>query len=99
MRCLAGPAAQRRLGRREGRQRRLAVQELDFDPEILILFEGVPVLEIQIGATSVAQAENEARRTRVKVAEGPEAFDTLDVAPGEAVDFAIEDMQHVAEFV
>jgi len=79
--------------------RLIARQELGLDPEILVLLEGMPVLEVDIGAPAVAQRQDEPRRALVQVAERPEALDALYVAAREAVKIGVEDMKHVAELV
>ena len=59
----------------------------------------MPVQEIDIGAPSVAQRHDEARRAAIHLREAPEAFDVLHVIAREAVRVGVEHIERVTEFV
>ena len=77
----------------------LCLQEPNLDPEILLLFERMPMLEVEIGAAAVAQPQHEPRQALVKFAVGPEGLHVLYVAPAEAMQVGVQDMERMAELV
>lgn len=99
VRCLARPAADRLLDAGEHGQALATRQGAYLNTEILVLFERMPVLEVDIGAPSIPERQHEARRARMHVTERPVALDLGDVGAREAVAVGIERVEHVSQLV